>query len=288
MSHLYKRESWLKEFVLTSASGMVFGATTIVVGHPFDSVKTKMQAQANYLETPKFRKAVADVWKNEGLLGFWKGWLPPLVASSIFRSFMFSAFEVAYTQMGKMRQTKTWADKKFFYVCPWSYRTVAGGLAGGTARAMIETVSENMKVKRQTGQNWEWKGLYRGAGAQWVTTTGMFTSFMIMVGMARDYTNLMESKAGNFVVGAIAGTLCWYIVWPFEYVKNQIQAETTGVGNTIMERWKFAMQEAGGIRGLYRGFVPGTFCYVLRNGAAMLSMAIVNDMFFKMGWRKKE
>ena len=41
-----KRLSWYHEGALTLLTGTLFGATSVIVGHPFDTVKTKMQAQA--------------------------------------------------------------------------------------------------------------------------------------------------------------------------------------------------------------------------------------------------
>lgn len=42
MSHNYKREVWYKEGLLTLISGATYGVGSIVVGHPMDTVKTKM------------------------------------------------------------------------------------------------------------------------------------------------------------------------------------------------------------------------------------------------------
>ena len=42
MSHNQKRSSPLKEFALATFSGILYGGTNTIVGHPFDTVKTKM------------------------------------------------------------------------------------------------------------------------------------------------------------------------------------------------------------------------------------------------------
>lgn len=49
MSHNHERSHWYVESVLSLISGMAYGVTSIVVGHPMDTVKTKMQAQSNYI-----------------------------------------------------------------------------------------------------------------------------------------------------------------------------------------------------------------------------------------------
>jgi hypothetical protein len=43
MSHGEKRAVWWKEGMLSAFTGGLFGLTNTVVGHPFDTIKTKMQ-----------------------------------------------------------------------------------------------------------------------------------------------------------------------------------------------------------------------------------------------------
>jgi hypothetical protein len=50
MTHDFKRGHWVKEGALTMLTGFLFGATNTIVGHPFDTVKTKMQAQAEHMK----------------------------------------------------------------------------------------------------------------------------------------------------------------------------------------------------------------------------------------------
>jgi hypothetical protein len=42
MSHNEKRSHWFKEWALTTLAGVVYGITSVTVGHPLDTVKTKM------------------------------------------------------------------------------------------------------------------------------------------------------------------------------------------------------------------------------------------------------
>jgi solute carrier family 25 carnitine/acylcarnitine transporter 20/29 len=47
--HSEKRQSWYKEGALSFTTGCLFGASNTIVGHPFDTVKTKMQAQTGHM-----------------------------------------------------------------------------------------------------------------------------------------------------------------------------------------------------------------------------------------------
>jgi solute carrier family 25 carnitine/acylcarnitine transporter 20/29 len=44
MTHNEKRAHWQKELIFTAVCGVLFGAANTMVGHPFDTIKTKMQA----------------------------------------------------------------------------------------------------------------------------------------------------------------------------------------------------------------------------------------------------
>lgn len=67
MTHNYDRAHWTKEFLLAAFSGILYGFTNTVVGHPLDTIKTKMQAQHKYIEDINLNQVFKDVWKNEGI-----------------------------------------------------------------------------------------------------------------------------------------------------------------------------------------------------------------------------
>jgi len=80
-------------------SGFLYGATNVLVGHPTDTIKTKMQAQAeHYKAESSMLKTVANVYRNEGgIMGFYRGALPPFFGSMFYRSSQFAIAEAFYT-----------------------------------------------------------------------------------------------------------------------------------------------------------------------------------------------
>ena len=88
--HNEKRTDWKKEAAIQCFTGMIFGGTNTVVGHPFDTIKTKMQAQTEHMSSASGNHGVVATMKNvyhgEGLKGFYRGWMPPFFGSVIFRS----------------------------------------------------------------------------------------------------------------------------------------------------------------------------------------------------------
>ena len=66
-----------REFALALASGGLYGATNTVVGHPFDTVKTKMQTQSGFTSSGALASA-RQILSSEGAVGFYRGCLPPM------------------------------------------------------------------------------------------------------------------------------------------------------------------------------------------------------------------
>lgn len=62
MSHNYKREVWYKEGLLTLISGSTYGVGSIVVGHPMDTVKTKMQSQTHFVDSKGMVGVIKEIW----------------------------------------------------------------------------------------------------------------------------------------------------------------------------------------------------------------------------------
>lgn len=87
MTHDYKRTHWHKEAAISLFTGFLFGSTNTIVGHPLDTIKTKMQAQAEHMKDGAgMATTISNVYKKEGLIGFYRGWVPPFMGSIVYRS----------------------------------------------------------------------------------------------------------------------------------------------------------------------------------------------------------
>ena len=60
-----------------------------MIGHPLDTIKTKMQGQVNYKAGSAW-STLSKVVRTEGVLALYRGLLPPLLGSSLFRSIQVS------------------------------------------------------------------------------------------------------------------------------------------------------------------------------------------------------
>ena len=120
MTHNEKRTSWLKEGLIAQGVGVIYGVTVTAVGHvsnnrfknsiqhstvqihlifqPFDTIKTKMQAEKGY-ESKGMLQTCVKIFKTGGIKGFYRGCVPPLWGSGVYRSIQFSAFEASYVNI---------------------------------------------------------------------------------------------------------------------------------------------------------------------------------------------
>jgi len=94
----------------------------------------------------------------------------------------------------------------------------------------------------------------------------------------------MESKIGQFLASGSAALVSYWLVWPFEVLKNMAQAETVCAGHSTAGRAKYIYSNSG-LKGFYRGIVPGSQSVFLRNGASMILMIMFQKEITKRGLR---
>ena len=263
--------------------GLVYGATSPLVGHPIDSVKTRMQADARYAATSALQTARGIV-AAEGVRGLYRGLLPPLLGSSVFRSVQFSVYGAA---MSAARDSPLLMAE-----VPGAgglqLRVLAAGLASSAARALLETPLELVKVRRQMGRGWlvaagprealraplrELRGLYRGLGVTFLRTWGLMGSFFVFVdALERHRPELLAVPVlGPWLKGGVCTVAAWALVWPFEVLKSHVQA-ASGAEQGWRARARAVLAERG-VLGLYRGIGPGLARAFVANGASMVAMA---------------
>ncbi|TFJ86963.1 hypothetical protein NSK_002050 [Nannochloropsis salina CCMP1776] len=265
MTHNEKRQHWLKEGAIGLGTGVLYGVTSVAVGHPFDTIKTKMQAQEGFIKGPGM------------------GALPPLLGSGVYRSTQFAVFEALYTKWDNEVGREEIPHTQGVQV-----RVVGAAVAAATARSLLECPIEFAKVARQTGQDWKLGQVYRGFGLQLGRTGGVMTTYFVTVdAIRRHHPSVFQTKIGQFLASAGAATFGFWVVWPLEVLKNQVQAGTPvgprGREATLVDR--VLALGRGGLAGLYRGILPGTLRSVVSNGFSMVVMIEAQKWVTQLGLR---
>ncbi|PWW76959.1 mitochondrial carrier [Tuber magnatum] len=254
-------------------AGIFSGAAKLTVGHPFDTVKVRMQTSSS----AQFRGPLDCLLKTigkEGFRGLYKGATPPLVGWMFMDSIM----------LGSLANYRA-AIKSGFYpyrdTLPPFGHGIAGILAGWTV-SFIAAPIEHVKARLQIQYNAKFskvgvkysgpidcvkkllnnhgvRGLYHGLGATILFRTFFFFwwgSYDIITRQLEQKTN-MTPMFVNFWAGGLSANLFWLFSYPSDVIKQRIM--TDSLENRRFKSWREAATAIGresGIRGYWRGFVP--------------------------------
>ncbi|CDW89996.1 UNKNOWN [Stylonychia lemnae] len=238
-----------------------------------------MQAQTEYFNQGGYTDTVKKIYRQEGFIGFYRGWIPPVIGSIVYRSSQFAI--VDYTK-GYFKDNQ-FMTTKIPFTAGLEPRVILGGFNAGLVRSVLECPFEYAKIKRQTGQAWEFKSIYKGFQVVCMKNAGLISTYFVVLDSFQRNTKLFETKIGQFIVSGTAACTAFWLIYPLDFLKSQIQSEAKGLGNSMRERAQYARQKHG-FFGVYRGILAGSQCIFFRNGVAMLVMQqalkILKDMGF--------
>ena len=246
----------LEETIASFACGMLFGASSVVFGHPLDTVKTRLQADARFSRIGTF-SAIQTIARESGTRGFYVGMLPPLLGSMFFRSIQFASYGATVTYFKDERH-----PLRKITIAGVEARVLIGGAVAGLSRAIIESPLDLMKTRKQTGSNVRLtdiplRDLYRGFAAT-------ATRNMILLGTFFAIVDRL-AELDTFIRGGVATTVAWTLVWPFDVAKSRLQSNTSagqvGLYKSIVECYQSGT--------LYRGYLAGISRSFIANGVSL-------------------
>ena len=247
-------------------AGFAYGTSSVIVGQPLDTIKTRMQALTNSntshnvkVSAPTSLSTARDIIRSEGIFGLYRGGLPLVFGGALIRSAQFGINESAIKYL-RENFGKVQAEDRIFGIFDW--QVVVAGFAGGIGRGLVEGPFEFIKTRRQVDRAWSIKEIFSGSGATVFRNSFLFSSFMIYVDISKQ---LVPGGLGPFWTGAICANLAWLTIWPLDVVKSQMQS-----GN--YQGQSFAKLLVDNIRtgAMFRGIVPGLSRSFIANGCSMV------------------
>ncbi|KAG2596631.1 probable envelope ADP,ATP carrier protein, chloroplastic [Panicum virgatum] len=246
------------------AAGAAAGAAAKTVTAPLDRVKILMQTHSVRVagESAKkavgFLEAIADIGKEEGLKGYWKGNLPQVIRIIPYSAVQLFSYEV-YKKIFRRKDGEL---------------SVFGRLAAGACAGMTSTLVTypldvlRLRLAVQSGHSTmsqvalnmlREEGLasfYGGLGPSLIGIAPYiavnFCVFDLMKkSVPEKYKNRPETSLATALLSATFATLMCY---PLDTVRRQMQMKGTPY-NTIFDAIP-GIVERDGLVGLYRGFVP--------------------------------
>ncbi|KAL6906344.1 hypothetical protein ACP4OV_003945 [Aristida adscensionis] len=293
-------------------AGTVGGAAQLVVGHPFDTIKVKLQSQPTPPpgQPPRFAGAVDAVRQTvavEGPRGLYKGMGAPLATVAAFNAVLFTVrgqMEAVLrsdpgAQLTVGQQVVAGASAGVavsFLACPTelikcrlqaqsTLSTAApAAVAGGGAAPAAVKYGGPMDVARHVlrsegGARGLFKGLLPTLGREVPGNAAMFGVYEAAKRLLAGGEDTSRLGRGSLIAaGGLAGAAFWVAVYPTDVVKSVLQ-----VDDYKNPKYAGAMDAfrkilaADGAKGLYKGFGPAMARSVPANGACFLAYEITRS-----------
>lgn len=277
-------------YLITFISGASFGLTTVVLGQPLDTVKTRMQGLQGSTTKSSAINVLRELYRSEGLKGLYRGGLPLVIGGSFMRSAQFGVSAEAKDLLERYKVPKY----IFFGV---DSNILLSGIAGGLGRAMIEIPTDFLKIRKQLSQDVKmrmtWsvvqKNVLDGSLVTFSRNTILFSSFIVYVDLSKQAcrNGLVPSilcvpdgtGLSSFAKGAICANLAWITCWPMDVIKTQRQSgnysKSDGSIKLLYDNFKQGK--------MLRGLLPGLARSTIANGSSMVVYetvhALLSDIF---------
>lgn len=286
-------------------AGAFSGMAKCLVGHPFDTIKVRMQTCA-----PEQFKGPLDCLlqtvRNEGVGAVYKGVTPPLVGWLAMDSVMLGSLNLYRKMLRDSVPHNAFLHREESGGV--ALRSVGHGIAGtmaGSTVCLIATPVEHIKARLQVQyaankadrlyhgpvdclkkiySSHGTRGLYHGFPA-----TLVFRSFFFFWWGSYDLfsrflhkNSSLSTPAINFWAGGASAQVFWITAYPADVVKQRIMTDPLGGrlndGVRRFPRWidaARAVYKEFGWRGYWRGFVPCFLRAFPANACALLAFESV-------------
>ncbi|KAF2024617.1 mitochondrial carnitine/acylcarnitine carrier protein [Setomelanomma holmii] len=260
-------------------AGVFSGIAKLSVGHPFDTVKVRLQTT----EKSQFRgplDCLLQTVRKEGVTGLYKGATPPLVGWMFMDSVMLGSLSVYRRVLNDNFFNPRKSSRSEQGKLPVMGHALAGTMAGWTVSfiaAPVEHIKARLQIQYQADKGKRlYSGpidcltkIYRGHGVRGVyhglSATLLFRTFFcfwwgtydLFTRQLQEHTNL-STPAVNFWAGGLSAQVFWITSYPSDVVKQKIMTDPLG-SERRYARWRDAAKTVyreNGLKGYWRGFVP--------------------------------
>ncbi|KAF7585475.1 hypothetical protein BBP40_010824 [Aspergillus hancockii] len=273
-------------------AGVFSGIAKLSVGHPFDTVKVRLQTSKDgHFKGPL--DCVMQTVRKEGVSGLYKGATPPLVGWMVMDSVMLGSLtlyrrlllENVFSRPDIRRFTPFAKYQSDPNTLPSFGHGIAGIMAGTTVSfiaAPVEHVKARLQIQYAADKSQRMysgpidctrkilrthgiTGLYRGLCATIFFRSFFFFwwgSYDVLTRLMKERTTL-STPAINFWAGGVSAQIFWLTSYPSDVVKQRLMTDpmggALGDGKRQFRWWKdaaVAVYRERGWRGYWRGFVP--------------------------------
>jgi len=286
-----------RESIRSFIGGGAGGVSAVLVGHPFDLTKTRLQTAQPGMYTGAI-DVVKKTLARDGPTGLYRGVVPPLLGVTPMFAVSFWAYD-----MSKLLILAATPNRKDPNLS--TSEIAAAGFMSAIPTTLVAAPVERAKVllqvQGQGGNSTQYKGvfdvlrhLYKEGGIRSVFRGSVATVIRDGPGSAayfgayevtKKWLTPPDSKdlslSAIILAGGTAGVAMWTIAIPPDVIKSRIQSANTGTFSGFLDCVRKTVA-AGGVKALWRGLGPAMARAFPANAAAFLGVELAKDFFDKL------
>jgi solute carrier family 25 carnitine/acylcarnitine transporter 20/29 len=289
-----------------AVAGWISGVAGLAVGHPFDTLKVRMQSES-YKGSMGMRYVVTSLQREAGLSGFYRGFLPPAACSAAINSLLFYSQHICIKYIlhvpegaGLTATQHFWSGcfagfAVSFISCPMEFLKIrlqllsqVPLLAASKLREPSRTVAKDTRHPLVKLMVREYKsrgvlGFYQGFGVTLVREVPGYGIYFWSYQVTKDWLDKkFPSKSADdlrvlptLLAGGIAGVLGNIFV-PSDMVKTRVQEDFE---RRPARYWIQHILSHECPRGLWRGFVATLLRGFPLNAATFVTYELLLKIF---------
>jgi solute carrier family 25 carnitine/acylcarnitine transporter 20/29 len=268
-------------------AGYASGAALVLAGHPFDTIKVRMQSEGRQGRFSGVLDCVTKTVRGEGMLALYKGMAAPLFATGIINSVLFGTQFNLVSELVRRRTDAGDAGP------PRVTEVMSAAVVSGAFISLLVTPMEGVKARLQVQYSagaakysgpldcfvkvykslGVTRGLYRGWTAVCLcrmSNWSYFGSYAYISSALSGSTPGPLPFSASVIAGAASGLCYWLSCYPIDVVKNRIQA-APDLAVPVYKNMRDAFRHVyrvDGVRGFFVGFSAAAVRSLPANAAA--------------------
>eukprot|EP01134_Creolimax_fragrantissima_P004716 CFRG4716T1 len=282
---------WAVRAITDTTAGIAGGIACVYAGHPFDTVKVKLQTQPQLYQNGAF-DCFRTTFRQSGFRGLYTGATPALLANVSENAVLFACYG---SIQRFIRRTQGTPDDEELSLL----QKASAGALSACATSFVLTPTELVKCQLQVLNQGKdgpklsvidvFKrivktdgilGLQRGLSGTFIRECpgnfAMFFGYEFARKMLTPEGKQLEDlhPASIAIAGAVSGITFWGTVYPIDLVKTHMQ--TSASSRSFLEVGT-SIYKASGIKGLYSGVGPCLLRSLPANAALFATVELTTN-----------
>jgi len=272
-----------KIYFEASAVGLMRAVAGLPLEHPFDSIKSRMQAEINRKTT--FLDMTKEIYKTQGVTkGFYAGFIPSalrgivkqmyrwplmLVLPRVYSSVYSDSVKNKYPSIMKISTGLTLAAVDTFIVCPFERLKVC-----------LQTKQTDLNLRNFFHQKDLVKSLFRGLHSLFYRQMISWVSFLYTDFKFKEIARNMKGIGKDdpldnntlFLTSILVGIANVFVVMPFDMTKTLYQQHSEEFVNKKFTETVKVVYNKTGLKGFYYGWQPRMIQYIIQSAFTVTAL----------------